>query len=262
MSDAKDELRLSVSKTKTFADCKKKFKFSYIDRLPKKEWDFHVYGKFVHKILEDFHLHYLRGGNDPANVVMASCFKAATKEFVVTAEQKKEAHASVTAYLERIAREKAAGTYANVIACEKDFGIVIREKVLLIGFIDRIQIDPDGVLHVCDYKTTKNKKYLKNDWFQLLTYAYVLMLEDPTIEKVRGSYILIRHDFEYITTEFTKDQIMSIKDKFIKYADDMLGEQLFRANPTPLCKYCDFIDVCEEGIKSVHGDKSYGKTDW
>lgn len=256
-----DQIRLSVSKTKTFSDCKKKFKFSYIDKLPKKEWEHLKYGKFVHKILEDFHLYYINGGTDPAHIVMARFFKAAAKEFDISPEQRKEGFESISQYLQLLNVDKQNIKQSNVIACEKDFKLCINDKVLLIGFIDRVQVDHDGVLHVCDYKTTKDKKYLKNDWFQLLTYAYVLMLEDPSIETVRGSYILIRHNYEYITKDFKKDEILAIKDKFLSYADDMEKEQLFRANPTPLCNYCDFIDSCNEG-KTLYGKNTFGKVEW
>ena len=34
-----EKLRLSVSKAKSFSDCKKKFKYSYIEKLPSKEYD-------------------------------------------------------------------------------------------------------------------------------------------------------------------------------------------------------------------------------
>ncbi len=55
----------------------------------------------------------------------------------------------------------------NVIGVEKDFYINLNNKVLLNGFIDRIQIDPDGLIHVADYKTTKDPKYLK-DFFSVV----------------------------------------------------------------------------------------------
>lgn len=257
------DLRLSVSKAKTFNDCKKKFKFSYIERLPKKEWDFHIYGKFVHRVLELFHLHYIEGGTDPRHVAMSNAFKVSLTEFKgqMTKEQKIEAKEACSAYLKRISEEDKSKA-PNVLAVEREFSLEIAEKVLLLGVIDRVQIDADGVPHVCDYKTTKNKKYLKNDWFQLLTYAYVLLLEDPSITKVRGSYILIRHEFEYITAEFTVDEILKVKDKFLKYAEDMNTEQLWRPNPTPLCKYCDFIEHCNEGNQFINRDTYFGPTSW
>ncbi len=129
--------------------------------------------------------------------------------------------------------------------------------------IDRIQIDQDGTLHVCDYKTTKNKKYLKNDFFQLLTYCYALLLEDPSIEKIRASYILLRHDFEYITSEFKKEDILKIKEEYIKYADQILNEKDYDPNPTVLCGWCEFLEFCESGQKMVNKkQQKNGVIDW
>jgi small GTP-binding protein len=72
----------------------------------------------------------------------------------------KECKETFLVYLKILSEQKKNNTLENVIACEKEFNLNIDNKVLLNGMIDRIQIDPDGVLHVGDYKTVKNKKYL------------------------------------------------------------------------------------------------------
>jgi len=135
-------------------------------------------------------------------------------------------------------------------------------NLILNGMIDRVQLDADNVIHVCDYKTVKNKKYLKNDFFQLLTYAYVIVNEDPSIKKVRASYILLRYDFEYITTEFEIDEILKVKDKYVEYARQMNLETEFLPNPTVLCRYCDYAPLCPEGKKMLEPSKVYGEVTW
>src|SRR5258708_26782073 len=102
------------------------------------------------------------------------------------------------AYLKKISTDEGKKEVASVFAVEKNFTIEINSYVKLTGMIDRIQKDKDNIIHVMDYKTIKHKKYLKNENFQLLTYAYALLMEDPTIEKIRCSYILLRHKFEYL----------------------------------------------------------------
>lgn len=264
MSNDKDELRLSVSKTKTFIDCKAKFNYAYNLKMPKKEWDFHIFGKFCHKVLEDFHLEYLNGSKAAYNVVMSKAFKAALVEYKasMTPEMKKECWDLVDKYLRIVSDDKKNNLSANVLACEKNFGLPIGSDVLLNGMIDRIQLDADNVIHVADYKTTKNKKYLKEDWFQLLTYAYVILLENPSIEKVRASYILLRHDFEYITKEFFPAEIMQVKDKYIEYAEQIRKEKTFEPNPTFLCNYCDFLEHCEAGKQKVNPLVKHGEVQW
>lgn len=258
-----DPLRLSVSKTKTFLDCKKKFDFSYIQKLPKKDWDFHVFGKFCHKVLEEFHQAYVEGCTAPYNITMGESYKKALIEYKdkMTADMKKDCWAIINKYLYLVTKDKNLVT--SVIGVEKKFDFAVNEKLVLNGMIDKIQIDDDGVIHVADYKTTKNKKYLKDDWFQLLTYAYVILNEDPKVKKVRASYILLRHDFEYLTTEFKASEIRKVKDKYLDYVEQINSETEFAPNPTMLCNYCDFQNLCPAGkAKSLDSSNIYGEVNW
>lgn len=259
-----EEFRVSVSKTKTFIDCKAKFKFCYVEKLPRKDWDFHVFGKFCHMVLEEFHKAYIEGCLLPYNVTMTDAFKKAWAEYKpkMTPEMKKDCWTIVDQYLRLVTKEKNNGMPANVIAVEKRFECPVGENIVLNGAIDRIQLDADNVLHVADYKTVKNKKYLKNDFFQLLTYAYVIMSEDPTIKKVRGSYVLLRHDFEYITTEFDREEVMKIEQKYIDYVNAMVTEKEFKPNPTALCNYCDYQNLCPEGKSKAYNQAIYGEVSW
>ena len=259
-----DEYRVSVSKTKTFLDCRKKFKKCYVEKLPRKDWDFHIFGKFCHTVLEEFHKAYIEGSLVPYNIVMGESYKKALAEYKdkMTSDMKKDCWVIIDNYLRRVSKEKNNGHPANVIAVEKRFELNIGDKVVLNGAIDRIQIDEDDVVHVGDYKTVKNKKYLKDDFFQLLTYAFVIMKEDPSITKVRGSYILLRHDFEYITTEFHKDEVMKVEQKYIDYVNQMITEKEFPATPTALCNYCDYLNDCIEGKAKSFNQKIYGEVSW
>lgn len=259
-----DDFRVSVSKTKTFIDCRAKYKFCYVEKLPRKDWDFHIFGKFCHMVLEEFHLAYLEGCQDPYNVKMGESYKKALLEYKdkMTPEMKKDCWTIIDNYLRRVSKEKNSGHPANVIAVEKRFELPVGKNIILNGAIDRIQIDDDNVIHVGDYKTVKNKKYLKDDFFQLLTYAFVLMSEDPTITKVRASYILLRYDFEYITTEFTKDEVMKVESKYIDYVNQMVTEKDFPANPTMLCNYCDYLNSCIPGKAKAFNQNVYGEVSW
>lgn len=258
-------LRLSVSKTKTFLDCKAKYKFTYIEKLPRKDWDYHIFGKFCHKVLEDFHNVYIKTETDsPFNIEMGKAFKGALKEYgdKMTPEMKKDCWTIIDQYLRIITNDKKNNSLANVIACEKNFDFAVTENLVLNGMIDRVQIDADNTVHVCDYKTVKNKKFLKNDFFQLLTYAYVMLLENPDLEKVRASYILLRHNCEYITTEFTIPEILKVKDKYIEYANQIVSEKNYPANPTILCRFCDYSNVCLDGKKMLEPSSIYGEVSW
>jgi len=258
----KQPLKLSVSKSKTYTDCQKKYQFCYIMKLPRKEHDFHIFGTYLHKILELFYEQRIAGCTDPNSELMSRVFKIALAEYGhrLSVEHKKEAYEIIDQYLQRLAAGKDEAK--KVLAVEKRFSFPISENVILNGAIDKIQIDNDGVLTVCDFKTTKNKKYLQNEWQQLLTYSYVLWSEDKSIKKVRGAYILLRHDFERIEKDFSIDEIIKVKDEYEACAKAIEDEQLWAASPTRLCSYCDYIGSCDEGKAFVNPILKNGANSW
>lgn len=251
----------SVSKVKTYDSCPAKYKFSYIEKLPRKSWDFHVYGKFLHKVLEDYHLERLNGSVLSDNVLMQNCFKAGIEEYKseLTKTQIEDGHKICVQYLQLLADQSEDGTQPEILSVEEDFFIDIDGKVLLRGFIDRVQMDPDGVLHVADYKTSKSSRYLKKDSFQLLTYAYVKCLQDPSIKKIRTSYIMLKLNFEYVTFEFTRAKVMKIGERFLKYAKTIQEEDIFSPNTSPLCMYCDYTESCDAGQEFIEDYKEKKK---
>jgi RecB family exonuclease len=262
-------LNLSVSKAKTFKDCAKKFKFTYIDKLPRKEWDFHVFGKYCHLVLELFHTELIKNPDLCCTNLFSECQDKALETWgaKLTSDQKQLAYDVLQNYLNNWIDKRKTGL-PEIIAVEKEFFLLIDDKVLLNGFIDRLQRDIDGMYHVADYKTSKDKKWLKNDAFQLLTYALVATLLYPGIDKVRGSYIMLKHNSDVIEKEFSLKEINKVKDVFLKYAEDIGNEKLYRANPTPLCTYCDHVGICGDSFQGYKkkevttGPKKFGETDW
>lgn len=257
-------LNLSVSKVKTFKTCKAKYHFCYIQKLPRKEWDFQVFGKFLHEVLERFHGDIIKGCKDPDHILMKKSFSDSLKEYEagMTPEMKKECFDILTAYLKKRNNDRPNGL-PEVIEVEKQFAIDIGSSILLNGFIDVVQRDPDGVLHVADYKTSKHKKYLKNDFMQLKTYAYAMCLEDPSLEKIRCSYVMLRHGFDSILKEFTREEVMATEQEFEGFAEKINKEKLFRPSPSPLCKFCDYLNSCDDGLEKMGMAKgNFGERDW
>jgi ATP-dependent helicase/DNAse subunit B len=263
-----DDLKLSVSKTKTFKDCKRKYKFRYINKLPQLERDYLTYGSMFHRVLELFHLHYINNplSSDKWNEVMKISFKESLKEFSgkITKEMKNEAYEAICVYLKHL---KTNG-FPNILSCEEKFNVTFENNVTLIGFIDRVQIDSDDILHVCDYKTSKSDKYLKGDYFQLLVYAFIMLKKNPTLQKVRGSYMMIKDDFKLVGTDvnkpflFERDKILEVENMFLNYAVDIRSEKEFLPNPTILCNWCDYVDSCPEGKNKVFIKPIYGEVSW
>lgn len=256
-------LNLSVSKVKTFKTCKAKYHFCYVQKLPRKEWDFQIFGKFLHEVLERFHGDIIKGCKDPDHILMKKSFGDSLEKWgsKMDGDMKKECFDILANYL--IKRNDNKSTLPEVLEVEKEFFININDSVLLNGFIDVVQRDSDGVLHVADYKTSKHKKYLKNDFMQLKTYAYAMCLEDPSLDKIRCSYVMLRYNFDLIDIEFTRDEVMETEGEFQKFAKTIDKEKLFRPTPSPLCKFCDYLNNCDDGLEKMGMAKGdFGERNW
>lgn len=253
-------LHLSASKIKTFSTCKAKYRFLYIDHLPKIERDFQVFGKCLHESLENFCRSLLNKEKKPDNVLMKRAFDGALKTWgnKLTTEQKNECFKILKEYL----YIRAHNELPKIIGVEKDFSITINNSILLNGFID-VVYNYDDVLYIDDYKTSKTSKYLKKDLLQLKTYAYAMMHDDPSIETVKCSYVMLRLNFERIEKEFKRKEIMKLPKQFLEYAEKINAEKLYRPSTGPLCKFCDYLSNCEAGRKYVmNGSDSFGLTEW
>lgn len=258
--DVMKELRLSVSKTKCWLSCRKQYEFLYILKIPRREFPFHTLGKAIHLVLELFHSDCLNGSILPLNKIMANAYKTAMEQYgsKLLPASRKEVFDMADIYLERITENKEL--IKSVVSVEKNFSVDIGNKVILNGMIDKVQKDPDGLTHILDYKTTKQIKYVKDDWFQLLTYAYIMYLEDPSIERVRGSYVMLRHNHNLLTKEFSLPEILDVKKLYEGYAKQIIDTTLYPANPTRLCEWCSALDHCDEGKKFL--GMNTGETNW
>lgn len=252
----------SVSKIKTFdsesGGCALKYRYSYVERLPKKEWDFHFFGKFSHRVLELFHRSLIQNPNkikDSEFCIqqMAQKKEEGLKEFghKLTEEQKKETFQIFEIYLAQYLESQENGTASNVLAVEDEFYVDLDGKMLLQGVIDKVEIDFNAIRKCTDYKTSKEMGYLADDDFQLQTYCFVEALRNPEEQIFRGSYVMLKHECQTINFQYTRDQVMQVGEKFLAHMEEIQKEKLFRPTTTPLCYFCDYNSqkLCPEGYQ-------------
>jgi RecB family exonuclease len=269
----KDFFNVSVSKIKSFKQCKSRYLFEYIKKLPKKEKDFAQFGTFVHEVLEFFANDLIAGSDKPEHEIIQYHFnncrklivknkegKEVKKYNLLTDEEVKKAQVVLQNFLSVRQSQREQNKLPTFLFTEKEAILNIEDIVLFNGYVDLIQRDYDGVLHVVDYKTVdkeKSIKYLEEDLLQLETYAFIMFLENPELQKIRCSYSLVRFDFRLITKEYTREESMKMHDKITEYVSSMKEEKLFRAETGPLCPYCDFLSSCPEGEKKAEQIERY-----
>jgi len=120
----------------------------------------------------------------------------------------------------------------------------VRRERLLTGKIDRFASRPDGCYEIHDYKTGRlTEDNLAKSWRQLTFYQCAIQFSHPEVRRVELTlhYLesgenLNRWQTEPEITEIlrdTKQQIICIE-----------SQDVFPANPSPLCDWCEFRDGC------------------
>ena len=251
----------SYSKISSYKSCPKAYKFIYIDKLPRLDKPYFVFGSFAHSILEKFHKEFIDGSKDPIEIVMKKSFISALKEFKLklTKEQIDEVFAIMQTYLDKLSQQDK---FPNVLSVEKKIWIELDNEIIFNGFIDRIQMDRDNVLHITDYKTTKNEKYL-TDRTQLLLYAYIMYLENKDLDKIRTSYMMLKHGMKLLEKDHNIDELIIAKNKLLEQCIIAKNDKLYRAKPSNFsCNFCDFLDRCDEGKALIYKKAKFGQIDW
>lgn len=236
-------IKLSASSTKTFEQCPRKYYYTYIEKLPKKSWAHLKLGTFCHRVLELFHKQWILNKNLNLVDLIGNCFLTARGEddFIgMLPDQLEEAKEMLQEYLFGVEKRGMP----NTLFVEEPFKISV-DKFLLRGFMDRIDVDPDGLFHIVDYKTTKNEKYL--DDFQLLVYGMALKSKYPDMDRFRGSYVLLRKGSKLVTNEYSMHDVYKCEKKILDFGIRIEQEQKWEKRPGPLCNWCDFYDTCMGG---------------
>ncbi|MDF2424645.1 MAG: PD-(D/E)XK nuclease family protein, partial [Nitrosopumilus sp.] len=175
----KDELSLSASSVKTYKECPLKFKFNKILSVPTKGKTYFDLGSAVHKVAELVTKKQIEGIEPTEKLafdILEKEWRSDTYETKTKEKQDYElAKQMVITFL-----EWAKSNPNKPTEVEKMFKIKIGDMPF-IGFIDRVEVTPEGDYEVVDFKTGynyENKKSIRED-YQMNVYAL-------GVEKVYG----------------------------------------------------------------------------
>jgi len=119
----------------------------------------------------------------------------------------------------------------------------VSEDLVVSGRIDRIDRIGDGTLHVIDYKTGRVPE--KVDSFQLL--VYVLILSRTLTSPVSQASYLYLADGVWHTFSIASGDAQDARDKVLEIAREIELERDYAEVAGPLCRFCDFLEICDAG---------------
>jgi len=250
--------RLSPSRINTFLGCPMKYRFQYIDSVPKLPVEVALRGNFTHRILE---LLLQRPAPERTSDAAREAFDQAQKEFLNDDDFRLLAldPAATEAFWEA-AREAVRAYYR--IEHPQDADIVELEKWVsarlgdfeIAGFIDRLE-RVKGRLVVSDYKGSvpKRSEYSTDNFRQLMLYALMCQVQlEQTPHEVRVYYLGGgRDEFprnkRVVSQEVTPEALDEVRTTARHVFDDLnaattSGE--FATKVQKLCDWCDYQRWC------------------
>ena len=256
---AADEI-FSHSRLASFEDCPRKFHYRYVQKLPVDTESIEAFaGRRVHEVLERLYQFTSRGAV-PSLARVIDRFRAMWEEGFDPARI-------------RIAREGAhAGQYlANGVRCLTNYyrrhypfdrgeTLGVEERVTfsldegdryrIQGVIDRIVRAPDDALEIHDYKTGQRvprQAQLDQDR-QLALYQIGVARRFGDESPIRLVWHYLLSD-QVRTSTRTPEDLGALRRDTIELIDRIRAERDFEPRPSPLCRWCEYRDVCPVGAE-------------
>ncbi|WKN50518.1 PD-(D/E)XK nuclease family protein [Nocardioides sp. Arc9.136] len=247
---------LSPSRAGDFLTCPLLYRFRTIDRLPEPPSEQQVRGTVVHKVLEDlFDLPAVQRTPEQARDMLVPAWEQLREDEPAMAELFGEEGPEVAAWLASCAtvldRYFTLEDPQRLEPAEREVYVesLLDSRLLLRGFVDRVDVAPDGSIRIVDYKTGRAPAagFEAKALFQMKFYALVLWRTRGAVPAVlqlvylgNGEILRYRPDeAELLATERKVEAIW----RAIRSAEET-GD--WRPRRSRLCDWCRHQSLCPE----------------
>ena len=231
--------KVSPERLRTFRRCRLRYRDQYVDRLPGRASPGYALGALVHAALHDFFRYVPPSERDEERLITIldekwlalARFPAATRESL---RERAEAQ------LRLFAREEDLSV--QPLALESHLQVPLSEAVALVGRVDRIDQEPDGGLHIIDYKTGPRPE--EPDVEQLHLYA-IMVARTLTGPLRRASYYYLELG-EVLSISPDRQELEGVARRALAAAEEMVAETEYPATIGRHCAGCPYLFLCSE----------------
>ena len=259
----------SYSKMEVFKNCPFQYKLKYIDKKYSKDTSIALeLGSLCHYVLESKGKMIVSGemvDYEKLNDILMNGVTETdekTKEELLGVNQLKRKYfevwheadnASGASYDEKIKlfdkvlHDEMEETDWKPTYFEKPFEFVWDNKVILKGFIDRIDTK-DGQYRTVDYKTSK-KVYEQSKLatsLQFGVYALAILNEFGVLPIESEYRFILIDDKQYALTKGWENRLIKAMDKVFGDIEASEKKSVFVPKPSPLCHWCNFCQTNPE----------------
>ncbi len=241
--DGRGRVRLSFSRVDMFRTCPRRFRYTYVDRLPTLPSPALSFGSSIHTALEAFYDRKLPTMPSEEELV-GSLYDAwdPTGFAEVPRTEQLEYYRHGQQVLRRFHR-RVAPTYRLPAATEAWFELPVDHEAVVVGSIDRVDVDDDGRFHVVDYKTNRRVRSRAQvaGSLQLAIYAlacrhlYGALPATVSLDFVVAG-VEVRVPIEELDLEAARQAVLDTAAQVRAGVD--------RPVPGPRCGWCDHRAIC------------------
>ncbi|QZY27660.1 RecB family exonuclease [Nocardioides coralli] len=247
---------LSPSRAGDFMTCPLLYRYRTLDRLPEPSSPLAVRGTLVHKVLEDlFDLPAGQRTPERAADMLAPAWEQLLAAEPELAEMFPEGGDDVVDWLAGsrsvLERYFSLEDPRRLEPAERELYVeaLLDSRLLLRGFVDRLDIAPDGRMRVVDYKSGRAPApgWEAKALFQMKFYALALWRTQGVVPTVLqlvylGSGELVRYEpdeQDLLATERKVEAIWAAIQRATETGD-------WRPRRSKLCDWCSFQSLCPE----------------
>jgi len=128
------------------------------------------------------------------------------------------------------------------LALEAHFQVPLSETVALVGRVDRVDQEPDGGLHIIDYKTGPRPE--EPDVEQLHLYA-IMVARSLSGPLRRASYYYLELG-DVLSISPDRQELEGVAWRALAAAEEMVAETGYPATVGRHCAGCPYLYLCAE----------------
>ncbi|WP_157041923.1 RecB family exonuclease [Nitriliruptor alkaliphilus] len=241
--DAQGRVRLSFSRIETYANCPRKFRYAYVDKLPGRPGPHLSFGSSIHNALEAFYDRKLPACPSEEELLQ---FLYDGWEHSGFADLPRDEQVAFYRHAQEVLRRyhrRVADRYRLPVATEAWFELPIGYEATVVGSIDRVDVDDDGRFHVIDYKTNRKVKDRARvaGSLQLSLYALACRhLYGALPATVSLDFVVAGVE---VVAELDELDLDAARQAVLDTAA-AVREDAYEPRPNRLCDWCDFRSLC------------------
>ncbi len=243
----------SPSKLETYETCPQKYKFAYIEGLKTEEEGIEAFlGTRFHETMEKLYSErrFRLMSLEEIQAFYQERWEKNFHEKIIIVSQGRTADDYFRLglkFIEDYYRRYYPFNQNRILGLEEKIEIDLdgTGRYLLQGYIDRIDLTPEGVVEIHDYKTSSTlpaQQEIDSDR-QLALYQLGLQQKWPWAERVRLVWHYVAFDLEISSTR-SPAQLEALRQEVIDLINLIEADQEFLPRESSLCEWCSFFSLC------------------